>query len=147
MMAGKRYPKDTSVTLPPRGVISRQSTDTLAISDEVVVKALCYIREQALQGGKSCNIDVVANAVGCCRRKLEMRFMETIGHSIHDEVIRIRMERSCKLLADTTLPINEVAERSGYATFEHFATYFKKRYGKTPRAFRMERSLNVTLSN
>jgi LacI family transcriptional regulator len=147
MMEGKRYPKEMCVTLPPRGVITRQSTDTLAINDEVVVKTLCHIREQALQGGKACNIDVVANAVGCCRRKLEMRFMEAIGHSIHDEVIRVRMERSCKLLVDTTLPINEVAERSGYATFEHFATYFKKRYGKTPRAFRMERSLNVTLSN
>jgi LacI family transcriptional regulator len=145
MMAGKTYPKDTIVAFPPRGVITRQSTDTLAINDEVVVKALRHIREQALLGGKACNIDVVATAVGCCRRKLEMRFMQIIGHSIHDEVIQVRMERSCKLLIDTTLPIHEVAERSGYATFEHFATYFKKRYGKTPRAFRAERSLDAAI--
>lgn len=143
MMEGKTFPKETVEALPPRGVITRQSTDTYAISDELVVKVLCHIREHAVQGGKHCNIDVVANVVGCCRRKLEIRFMECVGHSIHDEVIRVRMERACKLLVDTTLPINEVAERSGYATFEHFATYFKKRYGKTPRVFRSERSLDL----
>lgn len=143
MMSGKSYPKDTTVAIPPRGIITRQSTDTLAINDEVVVKTLCRIREQALLGGNACHIDGLANAAGCCRRKLEVRFMQTIGHSIHEEVIRVRMERACKLLVDTTLPISEIAERSGYATFEHFASYFKKRYGKTPRAFRAERCLDV----
>lgn len=56
---------------------------------------------------------------------------------------RKKVIKRIEVLIKTTLPIHEVAEHSGYATFEHFATYFKKRYGKTPCAFRAERSLDA----
>jgi len=60
----------------PEGVVERRSTDTLAINDAAMVKALRFIREkpERLMG-----VGDVARHAGICRRALEQRFQSLLG--------------------------------------------------------------------
>ena len=51
-------------------------------------------------------------------------------------MLRARMERARALLAGTDLPINQVAEQSGFADATYFYRAFKKANGVTPNVYR-----------
>jgi AraC-like DNA-binding protein len=56
---------------------------------------------------------------------------------VHDEIQRTRIDRAARLLVDTELSITDIADNCGFATIEHFATVFKKKYGCSPRLHRL----------
>jgi AraC family transcriptional regulator len=47
------------------------------------------------------------------------------------------MDRARELLAQTTLPLAQIASRVGYQTQAHFTGVFHARVGITPRAYRV----------
>ncbi|MGO4376562.1 helix-turn-helix domain-containing protein, partial [Paenibacillus sp. MCAF20] len=51
-------------------------------------------------------------------------------------VTALRMEYACRLLSETDLPINEVAEQSGYSDYFYFSRIFKRTKGTTPSSYR-----------
>ncbi|MGO4695443.1 helix-turn-helix domain-containing protein [Paenibacillus sp. 2TAB26] len=51
-------------------------------------------------------------------------------------VTALRMEYACRLLSETDLPINEVAEQSGYSDYFYFSRIFKRAKGTTPSSYR-----------
>jgi LacI family transcriptional regulator len=125
-----REPRD--VRVPPSEVVTRQSTDVLAVEDEDVVEALRYIRAHAAAG---LSVKQLLKVVSVNRRTLERRFVGVLGHTPLEEINRVRLER-VKVLLQTSLPIGEVAARSGFATPEYMATSFLRATGQTPTAFR-----------
>ncbi len=72
----------------------------------------------------------------CSRRTLEKRFRAALGRSIHQEVIRRRMESARRLLRDTTLTIASTAGEAGFANAQRFYAAFKRVQGVTPGAYR-----------
>jgi AraC-like DNA-binding protein len=46
------------------------------------------------------------------------------------------MKKACQLLAETKLPISQIALDSGFPNPKHFATSFRKQFGKSPSEFR-----------
>ena len=70
MMAGETGPT-ASLLMEPLGVVTRQSSDVLAVEDPLVVRAVRFIRERACRGIKVAD---VLDAVGCSRSVLERRF-------------------------------------------------------------------------
>lgn len=66
------------VLIPPQGVVDRRSTDTLAVEDPAMVKALRFIRENP---ARIMQVDDVARHAGLCRRALELRFQQLLGRS------------------------------------------------------------------
>jgi LacI family transcriptional regulator len=61
-----------------------------------------------------------------------------MGCSIHQEVLRLRVQRAHTLLVETDLPLAEIAERTGFKHQEYMGSVFKIRTGKTPGALRRE---------
>jgi LacI family transcriptional regulator len=122
-----------SILVPPLGIITRQSTDTLAIPDDAMVKALNFIRTSA---GQKINVRDVAHQAGVCRRVLEYRFQQTLGRSPANEIRRVHVERAKQLLVDTDLPIPDVADAAGFGSPEYMAYALKKELGKTPLFYR-----------
>ncbi len=51
-------------------------------------------------------------------------------------VIDLRLNRAADLLGDHNLRVGEIAKRVGYEDVYHFSKLFKKRYGRSPRAYR-----------
>jgi LacI family transcriptional regulator len=132
LMSGSRSPAaETLVT--PSGVVTRQSTDTLAVDDPDVRAALRFIRENACDGIR---VDDVLREVPVARSLLERRFRRAIGRSPHAEIRAVQVRRAAQLLAETDVPLKRIAELSGFAHMEYLSYFFKRATGESPRAYR-----------
>jgi LacI family transcriptional regulator len=121
------------VLFPPLGVVSRQSSDILAVSDPAVAAAVRFIREWAHQ---PLLVEDVLKAIPLSRRSLERRFKKSLRRTLGDEIRRVHMERAQDLLTRSSLAIAKVAERSGFTDGKHLATVFRQETGLTPTAYR-----------
>ena len=132
LMAGKKI-ENQKITVEPTHVVSRQSTDILAIDDIAVSEAVRFIRKNSnrpIQVG-----DIIA-AVLVSRRSLEQRFRNIIGRSIFREIRRARVERISNMLVETNLPIAQIALDLGFSGIDHIARYFYAEKGTSPQAYR-----------
>ncbi len=137
MMKDPNKPPPPEVLILPEGVVDRRSTDTLAINDAAMVKALRFIREkpERLMG-----VGDVARHAGICRRALEQRFQSLLGRSPACEIRRVRLAHAIDLLKRTNLPVGRVAERSGFSSPEYMASVFRSQLATTPRHYRKQDS-------
>jgi LacI family transcriptional regulator len=124
------------ITLPPTGLVARQSTDVLAVEDALVAQAMRFIAEQGHTG-----IDVgdVAEAVFTTRRTLERRFRSVLDRSIAEELTRLKVERVKRQLADTDTSIKTLALHSGFIDSKQMSKTFKRVVGVSPTEFRRQR--------
>jgi len=134
LMRGHTAPKQAGV-IAPSGVATRQSTDTLAISDAALVKAMSFIRQNAAQ---PIQVADVSRQSGVSRRVLERRFMDVLGRTPAAEIRRVHLERAKQLLAETDMPIPEVADAAGFGSPEYLAFVFRQEVNTTPRKFRQD---------
>ena len=134
MLSGQKAPKHP-VLLPPVGVITRQSTDVMAVDDRYIAEAVRYIRENAC--GNICVNDVVV-WVSLPRRSLERRFQKVLGRSPFAEIKRVRIERVKMLLAQTDKTLEVIAPECGFSGITRMSPAFKKATGKTPGAWRKQ---------
>jgi LacI family transcriptional regulator len=134
MLRGKQV-KPGLRLLPPLGVISRRSTDSLAVEDPDLLTALTYIREHACE---PIGVEQVLEQSPLSRRVLEARFMNVLGRTAHDEIIRCKIDRARQLLCDSDLPIKAVAIRVGVSSPEYLSVLFKRVLGTSPTAYRAD---------
>ncbi len=134
MMAGKDVKLLPNPRIAPVGVVTRQSTDVLAVSDPDVAAALRHIRFRACEG---LSVKQLLNAIPVNRRTLERRFVSVLGRPPLDEIRRVRLDRA-KTLLQTGMPVFEVAQRSGFRTPEYLATSFLQSTGMTPTEYRRQ---------
>jgi LacI family transcriptional regulator len=122
-----------AVLLPSPGVMTRQSSDVLAIDDPDVASAVRFIRAHAV--GPMSVADVL-EAVAVSRRSLERRFQSILGRGLGEEIRRVRLEKAKGLLSGTEMPIGQVARNSGFSETKHLSTVFHREAGVTPTEFR-----------
>ncbi|WP_223589059.1 response regulator transcription factor [Neobacillus bataviensis] len=67
---------------------------------------------------------------------LSVLFKEHVKLTFSEYVTRRRIQRAKELLISTNLPINDIAEESGYKTAKYFIKIFKELEGLTPSAYR-----------
>jgi len=134
MMRGQEPPPEP-VKIPPSGVISRQSTDILAIDDDAVVQALRYIRTHAF---REIVVQDILREVPISRRSLEIQFRRYLGRSPAEEIRRVRLEKGLELLGRSDLSVAEIASACGFANGTRFGVAFRKRFGQTPLAYRKQ---------
>lgn len=119
--------------IPPQRVITRQSSDVLAVDDPAVARALRVIQERACEGVP---VDEIARESGVSRSVLQRRFRHALGETIHDRLLATRLKRAVELIATTSLPLAEVAERCGFVHQEYMGVVFRKELGRTPSTYR-----------
>lgn len=130
LLAG-RHP--ASRFLSPLGVVTRQSSDLIAVEEPHVAAALRFIGEHADQ---PIRVSDVSRVVPIARRTLEARFRARLGRSLLDEIQRVHLERAKSLLLTTDWAMPRIAEASGFSDAKRFATVFGKVEGTTPLKFR-----------
>jgi len=123
----------TRTVVPPIGVIARASTDTMATSDEAVVRTL-----QSLRGHPGRKPDVAALAAEACvsRSTLEKRFAAIVGRTIHEEFVRLRLTGLRRLITATDLPLKTIAARAGFPSVQYMTTFLRRHAGITPARLR-----------
>lgn len=132
MMRGEKV-ESRNYFLEPGHVVTRNSSDALAISDPRIVKAVRFIREHACQ---DVDVDAVARIAGMSRRALETKFRKLINRSPLEEIQEVRFRRVRQLLLETDYVLPQVAELAGFQYQEYLVRFFKKRTGMTPGQFR-----------
>lgn len=123
------------VKLAPTGVVSRASTDVLAVADQEVAEAIRLIRSSA---SHPLTVADVADTLAISRRSLERRFKDILHRTIGEEIARVHLEQAKHLLGTTELPVPAVAQASGYGSPEYLATIIKRHTGLTPRQYRRQ---------
>ncbi|MGN6504989.1 MAG: substrate-binding domain-containing protein [Tepidisphaeraceae bacterium] len=138
LMAGERLRKaERVVRLAPLGIVRRQSTDLLAITDENIAAAVRFIREHACD---PCGVSDVLRHVPVSRRWLEKQFETILGRGPYDEILRVRIEPAKRLLAKTQLKIDDLPGRCGFSAVQPFRRAFLRATGTTPGAYRRARA-------
>ena len=113
--------------------MARQSTDTLAIRDTALAKALSFIRFQATLPVR---VSEVARHADVSRRVLERRFLEFLHRSPAEELRRFQLDRVRQLLVETNLLMPVVTEKSGFGSQAYLSAVFRKHFKLTPIQFR-----------
>jgi len=134
MMNGSPAPSEP-VYQKTLGVVTRQSTDILAIDDHDVAMAVGFIQERAFN---NLQVDDVADHVLLSRSALQRRFRESLGRSVYDEITRVRIKRACELLAETEMPIGTVSRKAGFRHQAYMGAVFREKLGKTPGQYRKQ---------
>ena len=132
MMSGKKASRQT-IKVEATHIVTRQSTDILAIEDRDVVEALRFIRQHSK---KPIQVSEVVEQVAMSRRSLEYRFRKFLNRSVQEEIRRIRIERVIQMLVETNLPVSRIAMALNYPSIEHISRYFRKEKGMSPQAYR-----------
>ena len=133
MMHGESIAPGTVIRVPPRGIVTRRSTDIMAISDIRVAHALRYIWDHFRT-----NIGPDDAAAFCKtpRRSLDRRFKKALGRTIGKEIMRQRLTNAETLLTESDMPAVDIAAQVGFKTPQYFSLQFKKHFGLTPKSFR-----------
>jgi len=105
-------------------VVTRLSTDVIAVDDIELKKALIFIKQFA--GKRNISVKEVVSETFLSRRPLEMRFRKTLGRSILQEINRVRINLACNLLRNTNSSISDIAYQMGFSSPTSFSNFFKK---------------------
>lgn len=80
--------------------------------------------------------DELAERLDISRRQLERLFRKYVGVSPVQFNTELRVNRAHALLNETNLKITEIAAATGFSSTTHLSLHFRKRFGKSPSAFR-----------
>ncbi|OHB75838.1 MAG: hypothetical protein A2Z25_20865 [Planctomycetes bacterium RBG_16_55_9] len=125
--------KDKNVVIRSTQVISRQSTNVLAIEDPEVAEAVRFIRQVA---ARPLAVQDVLETVAISRRRLDQKFCRIVGHPIHREITLSRIERIARLLLETNRSVTQIADDLGFHGPDHMGRYFRRHKGICPTDYR-----------
>ena len=134
MISGKKIGK-RRIVIDPIGVVTRQSTDVLAIEVPLVGNAMAFIQRNALTGIK---VPDVVRAVAVSRSGLETRFAKALGYTVRDAIRRVQLQRTRKLISETSLPLKQIADMTGFRSVQHMTTLFGRTFGHSPAKYRSQ---------
>jgi len=122
-----------AIPVSPTHIVTRMSTDVLAMNDPDVSAALQFIRRNP---NRLIQVDNVVEATNVSRRVLEKRFKSILRRSVHQEIRRVRVNNIVQLLIGSDMNITEIALHTGFDGVEHIARYFRKETGMSLRDYR-----------
>lgn len=125
------------IRVPPLEIVEEETTQILAVSDPLVLKALTRIHAQ---GKDWPSIEMLCRVAGCSRRVMETRFKKATGISVGAYVLEHKLRCAEKWVRDPHLHMEEIAERCGYSDRNAFHLAFKKRFGVAPMMYRHQQS-------
>ena len=118
----------------PTHIITRQSTDILAVNDRDLADALHFIR---LNCNRPIRVADVVKHTSLSRRGLEIKFKDNIKHSIADEIMRVKVDQVTSMLLESDMSMERIADcLAFFCSPGHMRKVFRDSKGTTPAAFR-----------
>jgi LacI family transcriptional regulator len=126
-------PSEEEIVVSPTHIITRQSTNILAIQDPQIAMAINFIRRNSRQ---LIQVNDVVEATHLSRRALEKRFKTHLKRSILEEIHQTHISQIAQMLIETNLTISKIAHNAGYPSSKHLARSFRKVMGASPLEYR-----------
>ena len=120
------------VMVMPTHIVTRQSTDIYANNDPHIAEVLRYIHENISQ---KITVNELVKLVPLSRRLLETRFKKSMGTSIYDYIIQVRIEKMMQLLCEGQ-SVSEAAAELGFSDIKNVSRTFRQLKGITPSEYR-----------
>lgn len=86
--------------------------------------------------GSTFSVADLAQELGISTFHLIRRYRQLTGQSPLQHFLQMRIERACRLLDETELPVSRIAEELGYTDPHYFSRVFRKLTGLSPSAYR-----------
>ncbi|AMP03715.1 XylR family transcriptional regulator [Collimonas pratensis] len=129
----------TRILVPPAGINVLASSRHEALNHPHVMQAMHFIRQYACQGIKT---EQVADYVGVSRSSLEWYFRRELGRSVHDEILRFKLDAAKGMLEEQQAQgqeqarsIAEIAVSCGFTSLQYMHAVFKRELACTPREY------------
>ncbi|CAM3875813.1 DNA-binding response regulator [Bordetella bronchialis] len=120
---------------PCRDEYAVQRARTPAAEELLLRNALNAISQDV---GSIHTVRQLARQVGTNERKLSALFKSRMGKSAHKVIFGQKMETARRLLAQTGMPIREVANHVGFRSVCNFSVAFHRDHGITPSGYRRQ---------
>jgi AraC family transcriptional regulator len=88
--------------------------------------------------GKQVGLKDLADCAGLSLSHFSFQFRASTNQSPHQYMLRLRIERSKELLADSRLSVLDVGLEVGFRNQQHFATVFRNSVGVPPSVYRTQ---------
>lgn len=128
-----RHASAAGVPIKPLLAVRRESTRGSGRREPNILAAIETIRREACDGLTPARL--VSRFPGS-RWLFEMRFREAVGHSVLDEILHVRLEKACALLASTDTAVGAIADFCGFGSPRALRAHFLSRIGMSMREFR-----------
>jgi LacI family transcriptional regulator len=115
-------------------VVTRASSDDGG-EDPQLAAAMAHLRANL---HRPLDVVALARAAGLPRRSLERVFRTALGRSPLDEIRRQRIARAQELLAHSDLPLDQIAQRTGFSGPDRLGVVFRQVAGSTPGSWRRQ---------
>ena len=80
--------------------------------------------------------EALCQALSISRTGLYYLSRQTYGCGIHEQIIRLRVQKAMKLLGDTSMSNAQVGQQVGFPDDNYFYRVFRRQTGLTPRQYR-----------
>lgn len=90
---------------------------------------------QQAMSAPDCNVEGIARLLAMSKRTLQRRLEEN-NLNFRSLLAEIRGDTACRYLANSRLPLTQLAGMLGYTELSAFSRAFKSRYGETPARWR-----------
>jgi LacI family transcriptional regulator len=125
-------------SIPPLGVVSRESTETVAFQDPRLCEAIDFLNNHI---AAPLGVQELASHVGVSRRWMEYAFREALGESPYQYIRRRRLKMAQRLLEkNDRAKIYEVAQLTGFSSAKQFSMAFSQEFGASPREYQRTRN-------
>lgn len=111
---------------------------------ELVTEALEYMLDHY---SEPLTLESLASVLNCSQGHLSNRFKQVLNRGPIDCLIRLRMEKARKLLAETSISLRMVAAAVGYQDVYYFSHAFKKHFGLPPGLLRKRLAENENVTS
>lgn len=109
------------------------NTDAQARNSKLVESIATYIK---LNLGRQLTVKRLAAENHIHIAALERAFKKVYGKTVGEFIQELRLDGARELLANSVLPIYEIAEQLGFVDLPHFSKSFKQRFALTPSEYR-----------
>jgi transcriptional regulator GlxA family with amidase domain len=127
---------DVLFTLLLRETLRRHASATgmsYVLQDAAIHEAVSLLHREA---AAAWTLESLAARVGLSRTQFAERFRDAVGETPLQYLRLLRMQQAMRLLAETTLGLEQVAQSVGYQDAFSFSKVFKRTLGLSPRDFR-----------
>lgn len=115
----------------------QQNISTMSRNEEITG---CFMHLVDANCEQHHNLDWYAGEMCLSTRYVANTVKQTVGMTASACIEQALMQRAKTLLYTTTLSIQEIADQLGFQNQSHFGTFFKRKTGCSPAAFRKKKS-------
>ena len=138
-LAAESLASGENASVGPLFVARRRSTAGRGRREPWILQAVGIIRAEAC-GGLAIDELVVrlrsAKGRPVSRRNFDRRFREAMGHSANEEILSVRLESACALLAQTDMPVTTIHDFCGVGCYSNLDALFRSRFGMSMSKWR-----------